>query len=346
MTGLGALDSRTFMKSAAAICLAAAIAPIWFLAPPATAQAPAEINPGVPPISVEPSVFDFGFLAPNANGRGSVQIRNNSAEPMTVLKVEPTCKCTTISKLDGAVIPPGETVELEAELAGAPALGPRTAAVKVIIQGYARPVEVPVRAEVAMKVRSVPAYINAIGGRNLTGRLVVESTDKAPFRILTVDGHDPHYLSFDPAKDAPRASYLLEYDLSEAGPEGVRRFWVVLTDHPIDPVLDVRVRHDAAGSRPVVKMRDYRVNCGRIADGGSYTATVETDIATPIQTVLAGNKDAEVELISTESDAEWSKATVRVTPRAGLRGLMYLPLMVGTARGIQEVDCFGIVGPR
>ena len=149
-----------------------------------------------------------------------------------------------------------------------------------------------------------------------------------------------------PAKDAPRASYLLEYDLSEAGPEGVRRFWVVLTDHPIDPVLDVRVRHDAAGSRPVVKMRDYRVNCGRIADGGSYTATVETDIATPIQTVLAGNKDAEVELISTESDAEWSKATVRVTPRAGLRGLMYLPLMVGTARGIQEVDCFGIVGPR
>ena len=64
-----------------------------------------------PPLELVPPVLDFGVVAPNATSQGAVRLFNRSEEPMLILAVEPSCKCTALDDIAGRTIAPGESID-------------------------------------------------------------------------------------------------------------------------------------------------------------------------------------------------------------------------------------------
>ena len=143
---------------------------------PAAASTPSRPAPvqGMPPIRLEPPLLDFGFVAPSSASTGVVKLVNPTGTPLKILAVQPSCKCTTISDLEGKTIPAGGSLDLEATLDAAAAPGPKKAQIRVLVDGYTQVMVVELKAEVALAVRITPPYINAVEGKNQSGRLVVQ----------------------------------------------------------------------------------------------------------------------------------------------------------------------------
>ena len=284
------------------------------------------------PLVSEPANMDFGFLPPNTAGEGIVLLRNTSDKPLTINLVQPSCKCTTISDLVGKQIPPGGTVELQIKLDGAPAMGVRRSSVKVMVDGYGRALEVVVKGEVSLPVRIVPPYINAIEQKNMTGRVILESTNKKPFRILSSLGGPISIQGFDGTKDEPRSSYVVGYDLTALSSD-LPSYIYFETDAPEAGVVDVRVRQEKAPKKPMIAVMDVRSNVGLIPSGTSKEATFTlTNPGTVLESVTTTSVDATVALARTEpAKGGGVNAFVTVTPRDGFTGILLLPVTFKTA---------------
>jgi hypothetical protein len=151
----------------------------------------------LPPISVEPPVLDLGFMAPRAGGKGTVVLKNTGDKPLTIAAVTPSCKCTTTSNLAGTILKPGESAPLEAALEGAAMPQTHRASIRVLVDGYAKVIEIQLRGETAMPVRAVPAIINAVENKPRQGRFIVESVDKKPFTVCAIGGRVPEFIGFN-----------------------------------------------------------------------------------------------------------------------------------------------------
>jgi hypothetical protein len=177
-------------------------------ATPAGMQAPAVALPpgtqlGLPPITVDPPILDLGFMAPKAGGKGAFKLTNSSGQPLKIVAVTPSCKCTTTSALAGSVLAPGQTASLEAVLEGVSMPQTHRASIRVAVEGYSQPLELVLRGETARAIRAVPPIINAVSGKPRQGRFVIESLDKKPFRICAISGRVPEYIGYAPG-DAAR----------------------------------------------------------------------------------------------------------------------------------------------
>ena len=307
----------------------------------------------LPPIRIEPPILDFGFIPPEVDSAGTVKLVNISDKPLRILAVQPTCKCTTLKDLAGTEIPVGGSVNLEASLDGGPNPGPKTAAVKVLIENYPRPIEVDLKAEISLPIRAIPAYINAVRDQNRVGRIVIESIDGEPFTICSIHGKKPNLMNFDPETDPPTNKYIYNYDLSEFELP-YPRYLVVATDNPKTPVVDIYLRHESTMpglNRNLRVAGGFRHPFGRIDKGGSLE--MEIGFITPddpIATVVSTSPDARVDLIGTRSeqvkDDLVSFQKIRITPASDHEGVLYFPATFLTTRG-QSVDVplFGIVVP-
>ena len=318
-------------------------------APPARPEAaPARAIAGAPPMVSEPASIDFGFLPPNTPGEGIVLLRNTSDKPLTINLVQPSCKCTTTSDLVGKQIPPGGTVELQIKLDGAPAMGVRRSSVKVMVDGYGRALDVAVKGEVSLPVRIVPPYINAIEQKNMTGRVILESTNKKPFRILSSLGGPISIQGFDGAKDEPRSSYVVGYDLTAFSTD-LPSYIYFETDAPDAGVVDVRVRHENAPRKPMISVMDVRCNIGLIPSGTSKEALFTlTNPGIVLESVTTTSTDATVVLARTEptkGKGSGVNAFVTVTPRDGFTGILLLPVTFKTATLSADFEVIASVRP-
>lgn len=309
-------------------------------APPARAIADA------PPLVSVPASIDFGFLPPNTPGEGIVLLRNTSDKPLTINLVQPSCKCTTISDLVGKQIPPGGTVELQIKLDGAPAMGVRRSSVKVMVDGFGRALDVAVKGEVSLPVRIVPPYINAIEQKNMTGRVILESTNKKPFRILSSLGGPISIQGFDDTKDEPRSSYVVGYDLTALSKD-LPSYVYFETDAPEAGVVDVRVRHENAPKKPLISVMDVRCNVGFIASGTSKEALFTlTNPGTVLESVTTTSVDATVALARTEpAKSGGINAFITVKPRDGFTGILLLPITFKTATLSADFQVIASVRP-
>ncbi len=314
----------------------------------------AAANMEAPPLEVVPPVLDFGFIAPNEDAKGSVQLHNRGTEPLLILAAEPSCKCTTLSDLGGTIIEPGGMVEMEAVLEGAPNNGPKTASIKVLVDGYAVVKTIDLKAEIALPIRAVPPHINAVRGQNRQGRIVVQSNDGRPFSVCAVHGQPPRYLGFDPEADEPASQYVLLYDLDGIA-EPYPRYLVIETDQEDVPVVDVYLRHETTLPRINQNLRmkgGYRFPLGRIPQGGSTTIEIPFEsLVRPLAAIISTSPDAQARMLSTRTeDAEegiLTYALVEITPTASHRGLLYLPLEAMTDAGqTAPFDVFGVVVPE
>lgn len=312
-------------------------------APASTASRPLPAQ-GMPPIRLEPPVLDFGFVPPSSASTGVVKLVNPSDAPLKILAVQPSCKCTTISDLEGKTIPAGGSLDLEATLDAAPAPGPKKAQIRVLVDGYTQVVVVELKAEVALSVRVTPPYINAVEGKNQSGRLVVQSTDGKPFRICSTHGMPPRYVGFDPATDEPRTQYLVEYDVADLG-DRIPRYWVVETDRADAPLVDVLLRHERSFPSFNIRMKDYRISAGVVPAGGSGEFKIRLENRTdPVTTAISRSPAGKVEFVSESVGEEETEVTLRLTPAAGTEGFLYLPFTIFTRSGQgQDLDVFATV---
>lgn len=313
---------------------------------PAAASTPSRPAPvqGMPPIRLEPPVLDFGFVAPSSASTGVVKLVNPTDTPLKILAVQPSCKCTTISDLEGKTIPAGGSLDLEATLDAAAAPGPKKAQIRVLVDGYTQVMVVELKAEVALAVRITPPYINAVEGKNQSGRLVVQSTDGQPFRICSTHGMPPRYIGFDPATDEPRAQYLVEYDVADLG-ERIPRYWVVETDRPDAPLVDVLLRHERSFPNFNIRMKDYRISAGVVPVRGSAEFKIRLENRTdPVTAAISRSAAGKVEYVGESVGEEETEVTLRLTPADGTEGFVYLPFTIFTKAGqSQDLDVFATV---
>ena len=288
--------------------------------------------------------LDLGFMRPNQNAVGTVTLRNTGSEPVRILAVTPSCKCTTTTDIVGKEIPAGGTATFDTTLEGAPVPGARTSTIRVLVEGSPTPIEIKVKGEVSQAVRAVPAYLNCVGSKNLSGRLVIESIDKRPFRILSAHGAEPQIGGWTSA-DEPRSTYLLSYDLGD-GTRELPSFWIVETDHPDSPLVDLKVRHESVSAKLSSRLSDYRANAGRIDPGTNGTVTFTSlDPQEPILSAESLSPDATLEVERVDAVDGGTRATVIVKPRAGHSGLLIVPAKLSMATKAQEVLIFGTVRP-
>lgn len=300
------------------------------------------MRPGLPPLSLEPAVLDLGFMAPRAGGKGTVKLTNTGPEPLTIAAITPSCKCTTTTPLAGKTIAPGASETFEAVLDGAALPQTHRASIKIAVDGYAGTLEVQLRGETANAVRCVPSILNAVEGKPRSGRFVVESIDRTPFRICAIGGRAPGYIGYSPA-DPPRAQYLVTYDLDSWG-DDMPAYLAIETDRADCPIIDIWVRTERTIPKSVFRMKDYRVNAGRIDLGGSTEVKLEMD--DPGEDILAVDSpspDLQLELLGQEVRSGVRSVSVRVTPKTPRAGLLYAPIRVYGREREQPMALFATV---
>jgi hypothetical protein len=305
---------------------------------------------GPPPLRLDPPVLDFGIIAPGKVSEGTVRLINTGDRELEVLTVQPGCKCTTINDISGQKIPVGGFLELKSAMTAQSALGIKRAEIKILIDGYTEVVKLALVNEVSLPVRISPSYINAVDGQPQTGRIVVESIDKKPFRICSVGGKKAHIVGFDAEKDEPRNQYLIEWDFARDFPNGVApRYWVIETDRDDAPLIDLFVRHRSTLPRPMLRLTDYRHTFGRLEEGASHEFVVDIgDLpeAERVITAASSSSVARVELVGSEREGSVTHVKLKVTPQPGTLGVQYIPFTIYTNSKQQETAVFGQWVPK
>lgn len=337
-------------------------------APPARPAAPRPAGPGAaganqqtaPPIVVEPAIADFGVVEPESSHPGTFTLRNTSSSPLTVVMALPSCKCTTLEKYDGKIIPANGTLEMKATLNAPATPGVKDAKVNVVISGFTKPLVLVLRCEVLLPIKAVEEFVDALKGVS-KGVLTLESRDGKPFRIISSNGVAPSFIGFDPAKDDPRASYKVNWSVEGWPCEGMRLWWIIETDRPDCPIVPCRIRHDCTGVKadPNHKARkwifkEHVVNAGRVSPGQTVRLKAEIENSEPkvgpnkpatmsqgfrqVTAVRSAGTAATAKLVGTEPrGADETLVTFEFTVSPDAKGMIYVPVKVVSATGEGEI---------
>jgi len=328
-------------------------------APQAAADATVEDVDGPPPLRVEPDVLDFGIVPPSVTKEGVVKLVNTGNKELEILTVQPSCKCTTLEDMSGRKIPAGGSIELRANMKAQSAPGRKGAEIKVLVDGYTQVVTVQLKQEVSLPVRVSPSYLNVVKGQPTTGRTIIESVDKQPFKVCAVGGRRPNLVGFDPEKDPPRNQYILDWDFErDFAPGEAKRYWLIETDREDCPLVDIFVRHESTVTLPRgLVPSDYRHTFGRKEQGSSIDFVLDVTKVSAVEKIVAAASESsavKVELIGSSTEGEVTHINLRVVPNADLLGLAWVPFKVYTSTGRQieqavwgqfvpqrHVGCFG-----
>jgi hypothetical protein len=306
-------------------------------------------------VILEPSDIDLGRIPPGSSQVRSFRIRNMGSAPVRITSAFPSCKCTTLTDLAGTEIPAGGEVELKASLDAPRAPGAKDAKVFVSIEGVQKPLIAKLHGEVTLPVQPSPPFVDAMKG-NRTGTIEFASGDGKAFRILSVDGAAPEFADFDPAKDAPRAHYLVRWNLSMV-PDGKFRQWMLVeTDHPDCALVPLRIRNESTGARfdPDVDRRgsflpESIVVAGRMKAGEAKDLEIELESSAPkgkqqmahwdeVQRASCNAPEAHAQLLEVRRMGDRAIVKFRCTLAKSARGLIYAPVALETRTGTAR--CF------
>ncbi len=254
--------------------------------------------------------------------------------------MKPDCRCTTMTDLTGSTIPPGESIEVTATLDARSIVGLRRASVQFVFEGY-RPATILLKGEVTRAIKPTPGYISGFDADH--GKIKIESVDGRPFRVLSVNGGPPSLVGFDPSTDEITNKYVLEWDLRDLDPDTcldrsgkpLRPWYVIETDHPDAPLVDVLVRHrcitpERSRSRPWVLQRQEEV-LGALEPGAAASFTIgikpsgaaTTDQELAIDAVTVDEGPVTAVLGGLEGEGEQAEYRIEVTPDVDHRGFFY-----------------------
>ncbi len=181
-------------------------------------------------------------------------------------------------------------------------------------------------AEVALPVRVTPPYLEASKRtpngweHTMGGTVTVSSLDGRPFRITASHGATPHLVGFDAATDTPRTEYTLRWDLNRFG-GAIPWFWVIETDHPEAPVVDIRIRHSKTlpPRPPKWVAKDQRVLVGTVRIDEPFEITTKVEYhgnLTPepaTAAVVSESPQLRAQLLEAQADGQFIQYRIQVT---------------------------------
>ena len=320
-------------------------------APPARAPAPPQFPSS---IVIEPMVVELGAIKPGSTHPAKFIIRNIGAKPVRVLDAVPNCKCTAITPVKGKVIEPGATLELSASLAAPRAPGIKEASVLLAFD-QSPPIGVKIRGDVQFPVIAVPPFADALK-EVVRGTVKLSSHDGQPFRVTRSGTKDPVFVGFDPAKDAPRASYDIVWDLAGVPCEAMPLWWFVWTDRVDCPVIPLRVRDECTGSKADMGRaarfwisKEQLVDAGNASNGKAHEVEIDLEHYNPpkkgaverpdwrtVKSVRSLSPLVDAKYISTRDvGTDGVMVKISVTPKA--LGPIEGELEIETATGIGRV---------
>jgi hypothetical protein len=287
---------------------------------------PAQVPAG--PISAEPRVVDFGVVKPDELLTAKVRLLNPTDQPVKVAKAVPSCQCTGLD-IEGKVIPARGELEMALSMKMSKAPIRKFADVKLMFEGMKQILQVQLAAEVAYAVRADPPFVDITAGKPRTGTFTLSSVDGNPFSVLSMHGKPPVFVGFDSSKDAPRPSYVLQYDFSTLT-GNAPKFLVIETDRAEAPVIDLRVRHETTHIKPPVKLGEFRSNAGRIAPGakGEFELEIEQLGSNRVTGVRSLWDGAAVSLLDQRGDGKNVVIRCEVAPAATTTGMFLFPVEI------------------
>ena len=300
--------------------------------------------------------MSFGILAPGSQATGSSVLWNVGATPLRIVRSIASCGCTAADDLTGRVIEPGGFTSYSTSMNMKSGLGPKREKITVYFDNGTYAVQY-YTAGVALPVRVVPPYITAseqqpdkTWSHTMSGELEVTSTDGKPFRIIAAHGATPDIVGWIPSIDPPRSSYRIRWDLTGFEANAIPWFWVLETDRPDCPMVDVRIRHETTlphkpRGRPWVP-KDQRILVGEIANG------VPFEVSTTIEYSHGALPNAERAGVFSQSDQLDAVADVQIdgqflhfrillTPRGAMPGLFYEQVAVYASGASAQLRLIG-----
>jgi hypothetical protein len=307
------------------------------VAPSATNPNAEPIRRSSPPLEASPGRIDMGVMKPGAKIAGSVTLTNTGSETLKIARVNSSCSCT-VADLPKRELAPGETVELSATLEAGNYIGAMQRQVRVYVEGYAAPYEVWVVADVTYDVKADPVYIGAFQGDS--GEVKVTEVSGKAFNILSVNSNAPTFKSFDPAADPAASEYILTWSTKGVDPKELPYWWVIETDHPDAPVVDLRVLHPAVmprvDPRRAWQLSEDRALIGYLQPGEVKNVTIElkerrrAQEELPLPVVSAKHDNIKVEVVKLEKNADGYTLELALSgaPAADGKTLIIEPLTI------------------
>jgi hypothetical protein len=328
------------------------------LAGPAAAQTPAPGTPAAPaapvstaenPLEVElrlpvgdrTATLDWGRVGLEETVYGSIRVVNESDAPIRILAMRASCTCTALDTLEGTTLAPGESRAARITVDTRSIPGTIRNQVRFVFSDQTS-TAVQLVFEASRAVETSPAFIDALA--EPFGVVRVRSVDGRPFRILSSHGSTPIYaFAYDAEADEPRSEYTLVWNLDGYDPqtclnaagEPMPLWWVIETDHPGAPLVDLRVRHDPCTrlDGPNAIRRWYlsrnHAMLGRMPAGASKEFEVEMKwlrnavVNDVIDRVSEDDDRFDAELVSVTRDGDQTVAVIRITLSENARGLVY-----------------------
>jgi hypothetical protein len=318
-------------------------------APRQPAPQPVRQSLDVPPVEFDPPVLDFGTIMPNEAVSGEFTVYNIGEENLEIVEAKVSCQCTTVTRVNGVILEPGESLVVEAGIDSRVTTGVRRENIKFIFKDYAQFVQFNLTAQVTLPVRATPSIFNLAGGEK-TGHVAVESLDGRPFNILSAHGAPPRYVDFDPDFDEPRSRYMLEWDLTGVPESEIPRWWIIETDHPACPILDSWIRHpvnlaDFKDRKWFVKQR--RINLGAVKTGESRL------VEASIKNIQLGQSVHAVRSLSSQFDVALEHVgkvigdelefTIRIDVKSSVEGIINGVAEVIISNASHQIDIIGKV---
>ena len=314
---------------------------------------------------IVPEVIDFGAVGPGSVNRGVFKMTNRGQRPVRVLRVTPSCVCTTLSDLAGRVVAAGETISLEASLDAPKQAGEKEAKVFVQMEGMEQPAIVKLKGMVTLPVQPNPAFASALQGVE-DGTIRLASVDGKAFKVVASNGNAPSFVGYDPAGGDLQSLYTLRWSVAGMSPQDIPRWWVFTTDRDDCPLVACRVRHSETGSRRDPDrferrwiMPDDFAELGAVRVGSTVDVPIQLDHYNPrgrgvidrpnwsrALEVRSLDPRIDVTLLSSRVvSPEQLDAVIRIAFKGPPESLLYAPVQVSTTTGVGVLEVAARVDP-
>ena len=321
-----------------------------------------EIRPGATAVYGEPADVDFGVVKPGSKLRTEIKLVNPTNTPVIIQKAVPTCQCTTVN-VDGTTIPALGAVGIPMTLQVPSTTGEKKAAVNtILVMGAKGPEKGPrltLRAIAAYAVQALAStsqggprtlWIDGLKQEGITGQIQLTSTDRRPFRVLSLNGEAPMPLQ---GNGQAATTQVIAYDLSQKTSTTMPKWMLIETDHPDAPMVEMRVRHRSSmlphqfkEYKVKVQFDGYIANVGRVAPGSTTDFSVELKQfkGRTLSELRSGNPDFVVKLVQRkDGDGDRVRITGSITPKADTRGPFMCPVQFVTPEGAETMYVIGTI---
>lgn len=297
-----------------------------------------------PPVKIEPEVLELGDLPPDTKVNGEFKLTNTGNEALRIRAAMSTCSCT-VTQLTETLIEPGRAIILPVTFDSGKVLAAQDREVIIRYMGYSKSSVARVRANTNYGVRTTVEFTPPEQRR--MGVVTLESVDGTPFRVFSADGKPADLLLGEAG--VPGTRFEVKWDLSEYAPERLPRWFIIETDHPTSPMIDLGVENLEWEPERTLRpwyFSEQRVILGRMPPMAQKEIVVTAALIQSggldfVRSVWVEPEIAHAEIMGMEQSEDGLKIRVRVTPNADQRGPFVAKVMVS---GFEYEDGVTVMG--